>query len=74
MRELQRRLSDRERDFVWIARRVSEETALAVKRRALPGVRLLKESARRYPEGTLAASVVGYVGTDSQGLGGLEHR
>ncbi len=74
VRELRRRLSDRERDFVWIARRVSEETALAVKRRALPGVRLLKESARQYPEGTLAAAVVGYVGSDSQGLGGLEHR
>jgi len=39
--ELRRRLSDRERDFVWVARRVSEETAVAVKRRALPGVRLL---------------------------------
>ena len=74
VRELRRRLSDRERDFVWVARRVSEETALAVKRRSLPGVRLLKESARRYPEGSLAAAVVGYVGTDSQGLGGLEYR
>jgi cell division protein FtsI (penicillin-binding protein 3) len=74
VRELQRKLSDRERDFVWIARRVSEETAQAVKRQMLPGVRLLKESARQYPEGTLAAAVVGYVGTDSQGLGGLEHR
>ncbi len=72
--ELARRLSDRERDFVWVARRVSDETARAVKAAALPGVRLLKESARRYPEGTLAASVVGYVGTDSQGLGGLESR
>ena len=74
VRELRRKLSDRERDFVWVARRVSEETALAVKRRSLPGVRLLKESARQYPEGSLAAAVVGYVGTDSQGLGGLEHR
>ncbi len=72
--ELRHKLSDRERDFVWVARRVSAQTALAVRRRSLPGVRLLKESARRYPEGTLAASVVGYVGTDSQGLGGLEHR
>ena len=72
--ELRRRLSDRERDFVWVARRVSAQTALGVRRRSLPGVRLLKESARRYPEGSLAASVVGYVGTDSQGLGGLEHR
>jgi cell division protein FtsI (penicillin-binding protein 3) len=72
--ELARRLSDRERDFVWVARRVSDSTARAVRETALPGVRLLKESARRYPEGSLAASVVGYVGTDSQGLGGLESR
>ena len=70
--ELRKRLSDPEREFVWIARRVDEGTAREVKRRALPGVRLLKESARRYPEGALAAAVVGYVGTDSQGLGGLE--
>jgi len=71
--ELRRKLSDRERDFVWVARRVSDETARKVRTSALPGVRLLKESARLYPEGPLAAAVVGYVGTDSQGLGGLEH-
>lgn len=71
--ELRRKLSDRERDFVWVARRVPEETARAVRDGAIPGVRLLKESARRYPEGELAAAVVGYVGTDSQGLAGLEY-
>jgi len=71
--ELRRKLADRERDFVWVARRVDAETARAVRRAALPGVRLLKESARRYPEGPLAAAVVGYVGTDSQGLAGLEY-
>ena len=72
--ELRRKLADRERDFVWVARRVDAETARAVRRAALPGVRLLKESARRYPEGPLAAAVVGYVGTDSQGLAGLEYK
>ena len=71
--ELRKKLSDRERDFVWVARRVDAETAAAVRRGSLPGVRLLKESARRYPEGSLAAAVVGYVGTDSQGLAGLEY-
>lgn len=71
--ELRKKLSDAEREFVWIARRVDAETARAVKARSLPGVRLLKESARRYPEGPLGAAVVGYVGTDSQGLGGLEY-
>ncbi|MBP7675836.1 MAG: transpeptidase family protein [Thermoanaerobaculia bacterium] len=72
-RELKRKLSESEKEFVWVARRVDAETAATVKARALPGVRLLKESARRYPEGPLAAAVVGYVGTDSQGLGGLEY-
>jgi cell division protein FtsI (penicillin-binding protein 3) len=73
-RELERRLGNVERDFVWLARRVSEETAAAVSRARLPGVKLWKESARRYPEGTLAASVLGYVGTDNVGLAGLEYR
>jgi cell division protein FtsI (penicillin-binding protein 3) len=73
-RELERRLANVEKDFVWLARRVSEETAAAVNRAHLPGVKLWKESARRYPEGTLAASVLGYVGTDNVGLAGLEHR
>jgi len=73
-REIERKLSNLDRDFVWIARRVPEETAAKLRARPLPGVRLAKESARRYPEGSLAASVLGYVGMDNQGLGGLEHR
>ena len=73
-RELERRLGSVEKDFVWLARHVSEETAAAVSRARLPGVKLWKESARRYPEGSLAASLLGYVGTDNVGLAGVEHR
>ncbi len=73
-RELERRLANPEKEFVWLARRVSEAAAARVKSANLPGVKLWKESARRYPEGPLAASVLGYVGTDNVGLGGLEHR
>ncbi|HSB36802.1 MAG TPA: penicillin-binding protein, partial [Thermoanaerobaculia bacterium] len=73
-REIERKLSNLDRDFVWLARRVPEETAAKLRARPLPGVRLTKEPARRYPEGSLAASVLGYVGMDNQGLGGLEHR
>ncbi len=73
-RELEKRLSDDEREFVWVARRVEEGTAQAIRTRHLPGIRLLKESARRYPQGSLAASVLGYVGTDNQGLAGLEYK
>jgi cell division protein FtsI (penicillin-binding protein 3) len=72
--ELTKRLKSPERDFVWLARRVDEPVAKAVASRKLPGVRLLKESTRRYPQGPLGASVVGYVGLDNQGLAGLEYR
>jgi cell division protein FtsI (penicillin-binding protein 3) len=73
-RELERRLGSAEKEFVWLARRVSEATAARVKAANLPGVNFWKESARRYPEGPLGASVLGYVGTDNVGLAGLEHR
>ncbi len=39
---------------------------------ALPGVYLDKEPIREYPEGSLAAQVLGFVGRDFVGLGGLE--
>ena len=35
-----------------------------------PGSLSLQESTRKYPEGPLAAAVLGYVGTDDQGPGG----
>jgi len=73
-RELERRLSNVEKDFVWLARRVSEESAAKIERTRIPGVKLWKESARRYPEGILAAALLGYAGTDNAGLAGLEHR
>ena len=72
--ELAKKVSDVEKSFVWIARRVPEETARLVASRKLPGVRLFKESIRRYPQGPLAAPVLGYAGTDNQGLAGLEYR
>ncbi|MCC6132428.1 MAG: penicillin-binding protein 2, partial [Acidobacteria bacterium] len=72
--EVLRKLSDRERDFVWIARRVQEDLADRVSARKLKGVRLIKESIRRYPQSELASSVLGYVGLDNQGLSGIEFR
>lgn len=73
-KELEKKLDNPERDFVWVARRVPEETAQRVAARHLPGVRLVKESTRRYPQGAFAAAVLGYVGADNQGLAGLEYR
>ncbi len=59
--------------FVWIARQLPLESGDAIRRLRLAGIYLLDEHRRTYPRGSLAASVVGYVGLDGQGLAGIEH-
>ena len=71
--ELARRL-DSDREFVWIARKLEPEVSRRVRELALPGVYFLTESRRYYPMRELASQVLGYVGMDGEGLGGLEAR
>ena len=60
------------RGFAWVARRVNAETASRIKELNIKGVYFQKEFKRFYPNDELAAQVLGYVGTDDTGLGGLE--
>jgi cell division protein FtsI (penicillin-binding protein 3) len=60
--------------FAWVARRVDVGTAERVRELNLKGVYFQKEFKRFYPNNDLAAQVLGYVGTDDKGLGGLELR
>ena len=62
------------RNFAWVARRVDADTATRVRELNLKGVYLQKEFKRFYPNNDLAAQVLGYVGTDDIGLGGLEQK
>lgn len=62
----------RDREFVWVARKLDAPVAAAVRKLDLPGIYFLPESKRYYPMRELAAQVLGYVGTDNQGLAGLE--
>jgi cell division protein FtsI (penicillin-binding protein 3) len=59
--------------FVWIARRISAEASAALHRMAIPGIYFLEEHRRSYPRDALASSVIGYVGSDGEGLSGVEH-
>jgi cell division protein FtsI/penicillin-binding protein 2 len=63
---------ERESYFAWIRRKVDEETRDAVAALDIPGVGFVEETRRRYPHGELAAHALGLVGTDNQGLEGLE--
>ena len=60
------------RYFVHIRRQVSPEQARRVAALDLEGVGFLKESRRYYPNKTLAAHLLGYVGLDHDGLAGIE--
>jgi cell division protein FtsI (penicillin-binding protein 3) len=61
-------------NFAWIARRVTPQIAAAVKALNMKGIYFQKEFARFYPDNQLAAQVLGYVGSDDNGLGGLEEK
>jgi cell division protein FtsI (penicillin-binding protein 3) len=70
--ELAERLS-RDAGFVWLRRKVDPEVAERIRGMKLPGIHFVTESKRFYPKGSLAAALLGYVGTDDRGLGGLEY-
>jgi len=70
-REILTRLKS-SRAFCWIARKVDAETANRVRALNLHGLYFQKEPKRFYPKRELAAQVIGYVGLDDEGLGGLE--
>lgn len=58
--------------FLWIARRLPHDQAERIQGMNLPGVYLRKEPKRFYPNGQLAANVLGFVGLDGNGLAGIE--
>ncbi len=60
------------RKFVWLAREVEHEGAERVKALKLKGIHSIREPKRYYPNGRLAAHVLGHVGLDDEGLGGVE--
>ncbi|GIX48728.1 MAG: penicillin-binding protein [Candidatus Tectimicrobiota bacterium] len=59
--------------FVWLARQVTPEVEQRLRALALPGIHVLSERRRYYPYRHLAGQVLGFVGVDGQGLGGVEY-
>ncbi len=58
--------------FTWVKRIITPEQSKAITDLQLAGVGLTQESKRHYPNGNLAAHVLGFVGIDNQGLAGIE--
>ncbi|HWZ84233.1 MAG TPA: penicillin-binding transpeptidase domain-containing protein [Terriglobales bacterium] len=60
--------------FCWVARKADAEVIERIKGMNLQGIHFQKEAKRFYPKRELAAQMLGYVGTDDQGLSGLERQ
>lgn len=61
------------RNFVWIKRKCELNAVEKLKQLDLVGVGFIAETKRYYPKRKLAASTLGFVGLDNQGLAGVEH-
>ena len=65
---------EKEGTFAYVARQVDLDVAQRVEDLHLPGIGFLSVPKRYYPAGALAPAVVGFVGIDGVGLGGLEEQ
>ncbi len=69
--ELQAKLASN-RSFVWIRRHLTPRQQYDVNRLGIPGVYFQRDERRVYPQGPLAAHVVGFTNVDGEGLAGIE--
>src|SRR5919106_352184 len=71
--ELAEALADSSSGFEYLARKVEPIMAARVEKLDITGISTVPTSRRLYPQGELASQVIGAVGSENQGLTGLEH-
>jgi cell division protein FtsI/penicillin-binding protein 2 len=72
--EILRKLARRDTGFVYLGRRIPAAKADKAEKLKLPGLEFIPEYRRTYPRDWMASQLLGDVGTDGNGLGGLEYR
>jgi len=70
--DLQKKLKDEDKTFVWLKRQVDDSVAKEVAALGIKGVFQRKEYKREYPEGESAAHIVGFTNADDHGQEGME--
>ncbi len=70
--ELNKRLENEDKTFVWLKRQVDESVAQQITALKLKGIYQRKEYRRQYPEGEAAAHVVGFTNVENLGQEGIE--
>jgi cell division protein FtsI (penicillin-binding protein 3) len=70
--ELNKRLENEDKTFVWVKRQVDEGVAKEIAALNLKGIHQRMEYRRQYPEGEAAAHVVGFTSVEDHGQEGME--
>ncbi len=70
--ELERKLQDEDKTFVWLKRQVDESVAQDITALGIKGIYQRLEYKRQYPEGEAATHVVGFTNVQEQGQEGIE--
>lgn len=66
------KFSANNKEFLYLKRHLTPEHANSVMELQVPGVHLLREYRRYYPNGAATGTVIGYTNIDDEGLEGLE--
>jgi cell division protein FtsI/penicillin-binding protein 2 len=70
--ELYPQLTDRSKGFMYVARKADPKKAEKLEALGFAGLGFYPEELRFYPQGPVAAQILGYAGLDNEGLEGLE--
>ena len=70
--ELNKKLADEDKNFVWIKRQVDDAVAQKITALDIKGIYQRKEYKRQYPEGETIAHVVGFTNVEDRGQEGME--
>jgi cell division protein FtsI (penicillin-binding protein 3) len=70
--ELDKKLKDEEKTFVWLRRQMDEPVVKEILALNIKGVYDIREYKRLYPEGEAAAHIVGFTNVEDQGQEGVE--
>ncbi len=70
--EVNKRLADEDKSFVWLKRHVEPEKAKQIAELGFKGIYQRTEFKRQYPEGEAAAHVVGFTNVEDNGQEGIE--
>jgi cell division protein FtsI (penicillin-binding protein 3) len=70
--DIERKLADKERSFVFLKRQISPALAADVQALDIKGIDLQREYRRYYPAGEVMAHLVGFTGIDDNGQEGME--